>query len=119
MNARGIRSRTPTGYYRCIPFRDQDRRETGSAQCWFPSPWRGVTSEERRKLQQRWDEYYRQYPGLAEFKPKEPGWWRTGRREPRNWTLAQQRRAKRLWKHHRAGWWNSNAIGLSDTRRPT
>jgi len=71
MNARGITSRTLTGYYRCIPLRDQDRRETGSAECWFPGPlWRGVTSEERRKLQQRTDEFYRQYPGFAKFKPK-------------------------------------------------
>ena len=41
----------------------------------------------------------------AEFKPKEPGWWRTGRRETRAWTLAHQTRAKRLSKYHRAGWW--------------
>jgi hypothetical protein len=48
MNPRGIRSRTLTGYCRCIPLRDENGREIGSARCCFPSPpWWGVTSKER------------------------------------------------------------------------
>jgi hypothetical protein len=65
---RGTPPETPRFYYRCILFDDG-----GSEMAEFPTPpWEGVTPNERRELKVRFDEFYRQYPSLRQYAPKEP-----------------------------------------------